>query len=459
MSAAPDADGRGASDRHDGGRGDGEPTQEHLDGAPAQAHVVDDRPGGTAVGPGPSASRTWSPAPMLPSQIASGRYRVTGQLGVGGMGVVVRAEDEVLGREVAIKLLADNLSLDAGSYARFLREARAAASVSDPRVVAVYDVGEETGRPYLVMECVDGPSLSDVLASEGPLSPEAVTQIATDALGALHSAHQAGLLHRDVKPGNLLRAADGTVKVTDFGVAVAIDQERLTRTGFVIGTAGYLAPERRRGEPATVRTDLWALGATLTELLTGHAPGDEASVRTATRSDVPPRLRELLRRLLAEHPDDRPPDALAALDILASDPVHSGAPTPPPHREATAAMVVDRTTGPHEEQAPDLTGEGPFEPVGADTPTGAIAAEPAADAAAGDGPEPRGEGKRSRTTATLAGLTVLILALAALAALDLGPFAAGSTPDETFGPIVLDPADPSGTARDLAQQLRDRAGR
>ncbi len=402
-------------------------------------------------------TRAHAPTPMLPDHIASGRYRVTGRLGVGGMGVVVRAEDEVLGREVAIKLLADNLALDEGSHERFLREARAAASVSDPRVVGVYDVGEETGRPYMVMECIDGPSLSEVLAADGPLPPEVVTQVATDALGALDSAHQAGLLHRDVKPGNLLRAPDGTVKVTDFGVAVAVDQERMTRTGFVIGTAGYLAPERRRGEQATVRTDLWALGATLTELLTGHAPGGDATARLAARTDVPPRLRELLRRLLAEHPDDRPRDALAALEILAADPLHSGAPTPPPHRDATAVMAVDPSTGRHEVTSGGAD-QGVFEPAGSDTPTGAIAVVPPIGAE--DDPRSPGDGTRPRTIAELTVATLVILALAVAAAFVLGPLGDGrepTEPAESFGPIVIDPDDPSGTARELARQLREHA--
>jgi eukaryotic-like serine/threonine-protein kinase len=372
-------------------------------GAPTQ-------PEPTRPGPPPAGTDADdTPAPLLPTTIADDRYRVEAQLGVGGMGVVVRACDDVLGREVAVKLLADNLALDAGSRARFLHEARAAAAVADPRVVAVYDVGEEGGRPYLVMEWVDGPSLADELAERGPLPAEEVQHVASDALSALSSAHEAGLLHRDVKPGNLLRAPDGTTKVTDFGVAVAVDGERLTRTGFVIGTAGYLAPERRRGEPASIRTDLWALGATLTELLTGHAPGATATALLRSRDDVPPRLRELLRGLLADHPDDRPDDALAALELLALDPERSGAPTPPPPT-ATATRSSSDDADPTEPVSPRQL-----------VRVGALAA------------------------VVVAGLLVTTV---------VG--ASGSVEDDPgFVPVVVDPEDPASTARELAERLRD----
>jgi eukaryotic-like serine/threonine-protein kinase len=373
---------------------------------------------------------------LLPTGVGEDRYRVTGQLGVGGMGVVVRACDEVLGRDVAVKLLADNLALDAGSRARFLHEARAAAAITDPRVVAVYDVGEEGGRPYLVMECVDGPSLAEVLAADGPLGGDEVQRIAVDALGALSRAHEAGLLHRDVKPGNLLRAPDGTTKVTDFGVAVAVDGERLTRTGFVIGTAGYLAPERRRGEPATVRTDLWALGATLTELLTGAAPGDAATERLADRDDLSPRLRELLRRLLAEHPDDRPADALRALDLLADDPARSGAPTPPPVNVTTSPLLVEPATP---------------------TPQAAAAAgtRDGGDDAARATPDGAGRRRSARAGVLVAVVAAGLVVTGVLA----GSGQRGAGPDPGFGTVVVDPEDPAGTARELADRLRQHADR
>jgi eukaryotic-like serine/threonine-protein kinase len=402
-------------------------------GPPTQAYTP-----AAATPPSPTAPIT--AGGLLPTTLGEGRYRVTGRLGVGGMGVVVRASDGLLGRDVAVKLLADNLALDDGSRARFLHEARAAAAITDPRVVAVFDVGEEDGRPYIVMECVDGPSLAEVLAEDGPLEATEVERTAVDALGALERAHDAGLLHRDVKPGNLLRAPDGTVKVTDFGVAVAVDGERLTRTGFVIGTAGYLAPERRRGEPATVRTDLWALGATLTELLTGAAPGDEATERLSARDDLSPRLRELLRRLLAEHPDDRPADALAALALLAEDPARSGAPTPPPlNAHASPLQATTETSTPP-------TGT-PTPPTGAPTPS--------TGAATDGGGVPRDPSRRSRRAGALVALVAAGLVVTGVLA-SSGQRGNG-TADPGFGTVVVDPDDPAGTARDLADRLRQHA--
>jgi hypothetical protein len=254
--------------------------------------------------------------PVNLTALANGRYVLGRQLGAGGMGIVRVAHDEVLHREVAVKLLADNLAADPEARERFLREARAAARIHDPHVVAVHDVGDEAGRPYLVMEHVDGPSLADVLATEGKLDPHEVVEVAAQALAGITRAHDAGLLHRDVKPGNLLRAPDGTIKVTDFGVAEAADTPGLTRTGFVIGTRSYLAPERRRGLSADARTDLYALGATLVELLTGKPPSDDPF---ELPDDTPTGLARLVGRLLAEDPDDRPADTEEALAILAGN--------------------------------------------------------------------------------------------------------------------------------------------
>jgi eukaryotic-like serine/threonine-protein kinase len=238
---------------------------------PTQASSVDD----LLTPPDDAGGEPTQGLPVHLHTLANGRYVLGRQLGAGGMGIVRAAHDELLHRDVAVKLLADNLAADPEARERFLREARAAARIHDPHVVAVHDVGDEAGRPYLVMELVDGPSLADVLATDGKLAPHEVVEVAAQALAGIASAHRADLLHRDVKPGNLLRHPDGTIKVTDFGVAEAADVPGLTRTGFVIGTRSYLAPERRRGLPADARTDLYALGATLVELLTGRPPSDE----------------------------------------------------------------------------------------------------------------------------------------------------------------------------------------
>lgn len=398
----------------------------------------------TRPGPGSTEAST-RPVPLLPETFADGRYRVIRQIGVGGMGLVMCARDEVLDRDVAVKLLADNLSLDESSRARFLHEARAAAAITDPRVVAVFDVGEESGRPYLVMEYVDGPSLAEVLTSDGPLSGEDVLSVAIDALAGLGCAHEAGLLHRDVKPGNLLRAPDGTTKVTDFGVAIAVDDDRLTRTGFVIGTAAYLAPERRRGEAATVRTDLWALGATLTELLTGQPPGERADAELdRLGDDVPVELRRLLSRLLAVAPADRPQDASAALELLAGGSA-SHAPTPPPRGSDTEALPLRRrhfATGGRD--ATRLHGVAAPAP----TPSAGAGASDVAPASAD------GDGRRWPQLLVLAALV-----LVGVLAFDILVDGSGSepTPEPTFGPVVVDPSDPEETARQLGERLRDHA--
>lgn len=405
-------------------------------------------PTGAATGAptGPSTDAPAGGVPALPSSFAQGRYVVTGQLGVGGMGLVLRAEDTSLGRQVAIKLLADNLSADPSARARFLREGRSAAAIADPRVVAVFDVGEEAGRPYLVMELVDGPSFADLVARDGPRPGDEVMTVATDALAGLHRAHEAGLLHRDVKPGNLLCAPDGTTKVTDFGVATAVDEDKLTRTGFVIGTAAYLAPERRRGEPATVRTDLWALGATLTELLTGHPPGEAADAVLAGRGDeVPAQLRHLMGRLLAADPADRPADALAALELLAGDPATSHATTPPAGHAATTLLEARAwTPSPPAARTPD--------PDRSDPGSDHVRAR-----TDGDG---SGTVAGRRSTWPRVALLVVVLAAAAAALWALtGSGQEGTAPDDGFGPVIVDPSDPAGTVRELGEQLRDRAGR
>ena len=250
---------------------------------------------------------------VAPSSLADGRYEVEETLGSGGMGIVVRARDRELGRDVAVKLLADNLALDTDARERFAREARAAARLNHPNMVQVFDVGEQDDRPYLVMELVDGPSLSDRLAADDPPVDEELLEIARQALDALEHAHSNRLLHRDIKPANLLISPEGTLKVTDFGVAEVAEAPGLTRTGHVLGTMPYLAPERLRGEPATPQSDLFALGATLHEVATGAPPRDERPLP----DELPPRLRLLVERCLAQDPDERPESAAAARQLLA----------------------------------------------------------------------------------------------------------------------------------------------
>jgi serine/threonine protein kinase len=211
----------------------------------------------------------------------AGRYRLVEQLGRGGMGVVWRAVDEVLGREVAVKELRTYTDSSAPELAdltvRMQREARAAARVRHPGVVAVHDVAEHEGRPVIVMELVDGPSLDDVLNTRGVMDPREAAGIGASVLEALGAAHRAGVLHRDVKPGNVLLDRSGRVVLTDFGIAAMDDPgdgstSHLTRSGEIVGSLDYLAPERAQGNDPGPASDVWALGATLYAAVEGSSP-------------------------------------------------------------------------------------------------------------------------------------------------------------------------------------------
>jgi serine/threonine protein kinase len=184
---------------------------------------------------------------MSGEAVAHGRYRLERPLGHGGMASVYLALDTELDRPVAVKLLAENLSGDESFRVRFVREARLAAGLSHPNVVGVYDAGEEDGRPYIVMELVEGETLADVLARRKRLPPDVAVGLALQACAGLERAHAAGLVHRDVKPQNLLVRRDGTLKVADFGIARAAEATALTQVGTVLGTAAYLSPEQLAG--------------------------------------------------------------------------------------------------------------------------------------------------------------------------------------------------------------------
>jgi serine/threonine protein kinase len=246
------------------------------------------------------------------------------------MAVVYLARDTELGRPVAVKVLADNLADDVELRRRFVREARLAARLSHPNVVGVYDAGEEDDRPYIVMECVDGESLAERLQRDGPLDPGLVTELALQACAGLEHAHRAGLIHRDVKPANLLLTTEGTLKIADFGIAYAVEGTRLTEVGTVLGTAAYLSPEQAYGEPVTPASDLYSLGACLYELLAGQPPygyetlGELLARRQAGApprlEGVPPELETAIVRCLAVEPAERPPSAAVLAHDLASSP-------------------------------------------------------------------------------------------------------------------------------------------
>jgi serine/threonine protein kinase len=288
--------------------------------------------------------------------LVGGRYRIERRLGGGGMALVYAARDEDLDRPVALKVLADNLAAQDDIRERFVREASIAASLSHPNIVEVYDSGED-GRPYIVMEQVDGPTLAQELEAGGRMAPSRAAALAAQAADGLAHAHAAGVVHRDVKPGNLLLAGGTTLKIADFGIAYAVESTRLTQTGTVLGTASYLAPEQARGEPATPAADVYALGAVLYELLTGR-PARTASTLTeligsatddpvpgprAFEPSVPPELDVLVERCLAAEPRVRP-QAAEVRDALRgeSEALTELTRPPPPKTRLRAARSGNR---------------------------------------------------------------------------------------------------------------------
>jgi len=258
--------------------------------------------------------------------IAGGRYRVERVLGEGAMAKVLLAHDAELGREVAVKLLDEGLAADPSFRARFAREARVAAGLSHPNVVAVFDVGEDDGRPFIVMELVPGRTLEERLKRDGALPANDVLAIARQVCAGLEHAHANGLVHRDLKPGNLIERDDGTVKIADFGIARAVEGTELTEAGTVVGTAAYLAPEQAEGGTVTPATDLFALGAVLYELVTGRQPWKVDSLaELGARRDAPPPelppdtplgLRTAIERSLRPEPEGRPSSAAEVARLL-----------------------------------------------------------------------------------------------------------------------------------------------
>ncbi|MBA2769143.1 MAG: serine/threonine protein kinase, partial [Sporichthyaceae bacterium] len=253
-----------------------------------------------------------------PPRVIGGRYRLDRSIGSGGMGTVWHGTDELLGREVAVKEVRFPPEIgDREEHElreRTLREARATARLSHPNVVTTYDVVEENGRPYIVMELLPAHSLSTILRDDGPLPPHRVAEIGLDMLGALESSHAQGIVHRDVKPGNVLLTPDGRAVLTDFGIATMAGDPALTSTGVVLGSPAYMSPERARGRKPGAEADLWSLGATLFAAVEGRPPYDSdnaLSTLTAVISDPVPTpqvggpLAEAIVGLLAKDPADR----------------------------------------------------------------------------------------------------------------------------------------------------------
>ncbi len=208
----------------------------------------------------------------MTEELLGRRYRILSRVGEGGMAEVYRARDSVLNRIVAIKVLRPQFASDEEFVERFRREAQAAASLSHPNIVSIYDVGQDGDRYYIVMEYVSGRSLKDLIREQGPLSPDRAAWIASQILAALDHAHKNNIVHRDIKPHNILVTPEGRVKVTDFGIARATSTSALTETGTIIGTVNYFSPEQARGEAAGVGSDIYSLGVVLYEMLTGRVP-------------------------------------------------------------------------------------------------------------------------------------------------------------------------------------------
>jgi eukaryotic-like serine/threonine-protein kinase len=396
-----------------------------------------------------------------PTEIAS-RYRLDHRLGAGGMSTVFLATDTVLERAVAIKLLAEHLAEDEDFVARFRREALAAARLQHPNVVQVFDSGEDTGshRHYIVMEYVDGPSAADILREEKRLELDEAVRIIRDACHGLDYAHRAGVVHRDVKPGNLLVASEShTTKLADFGIAKAAEQTRITQVGSVLGTAAYLSPEQARGEEAGPASDIYSLGVCAYQFLAGRLPHEYSSLTelalkqqeeavepiTVHRPEVPPELDRAIRVCLAREPEARYPSTLdmaqamdAGMQGEVTDATRLLAATGTGIEELDATRAMERT------RAMDRTRIGspsypPTPPPYRRDPTGVRA--PA---------EPSKAEKRAARNRRIGGILAALAVLAAVAAVILALSSSG-----TSGPRAVDKPDVQQQVDGIKTFLRD----
>lgn len=382
---------------------------------------------------------------MSVETVANGRYTVERVLGRGGMAIVYLAQDKELGRPVAIKVLADNLSGDADFRDRFVREAQLAARLSHPSVVSVYDAGEEGGRPYIVTEYVPGVTLADELHRVGRLEAGPAVDLMLQVCGGLAHAHALGLVHRDVKPGNLLlRLPERILKIADFGIARAADTQPMTEIGTILGTAAYLAPEQAAGEPVTQTADIYSLGAVLYETLTGRAPygfGTMSELLTRReresippvrdlQPDVPAELENVVMRCLARDPAFRPQAAEELAEALAG-----ASPEPPtqpvPRRAQRPATAVTEAFAhtPVHPAAPAVTTRRQLSP---------------------------GPGRRRGLAAGAAALLVLALLFALV--LSSGGDPARQSPPQPLVEAPPPAKDPADEARNLAEWLRQSSG-
>ncbi|AZC12786.1 serine/threonine-protein kinase [Microbacterium sp. ABRD28] len=344
---------------------------------------------------------------MRPTQGVTfgGRYELDSRIAIGGMGEVWEATDHVIGRTVAIKILKDEYMGDPGFLERFRAEARHAALVNHEGIASVFDYGEEAGSAFLVMELVPGEALSTILERDGALSTDKTLDIVAQTAAALQAAHAAGLVHRDIKPGNLLITPDGRVKITDFGIARIADQVPLTATGQVMGTVQYLSPEQASGHPASPATDTYSLGIVAYESLAGKRPftgESQVAIAMAQINEQPPPLpptvaqpvQNLVMAMIAKKPEDRPASAAAvarAASALRRGDLAAAAAAVP--AVAGAAVLADDAT--------QL-----LAPAGATAAATQILSAPLPDYAEPQEPEKK---KRSRWTWPLVALIVILL--------------------------------------------------
>lgn len=398
------------------------------------------------------------------------RYELTGRIAVGGMGEVWRGKDTVLDREVAAKIMKEEYRTEPGFLARFKSEARSMGSVSHPGIAAVYDYGEEDGAPYLVMEYVPGEALSTILERNGGLPEGDALEIVAQAAEALNAAHNAGVVHRDIKPGNLLITPDFKVKITDFGIARVADQAPLTKTGQVMGTAQYLAPEQATGKGSRPQSDLYSLGVILYEALAGVRPftGEsqvEIAIAQVNRKHppLPQSVSEPVRRLvdatLSKKPEGRPESgkalATAARALIAGDVAAAEAAVPQMNpRPETASEAVTRVFNqPAPTQATQVLPQTAVNPVVEDPEAGTSDVE-----------EPQ---KKSKGAA----IAIVILSILAIAAIAwaVWQFAktdeepnpettATATPTEENKTVTINPDDYVGQTATTAKRNLENLG-
>jgi serine/threonine protein kinase len=358
---------------------------------------------------------------MSPTEIA-GRYRLEGRLGYGGMSTVHRALDLRLERAVAVKLLAEHLADEPAFVSRFQREAQAAARLVHPNIVQVFDSGrdESSGQYFIVMEYIEGSSCAEILRDQSWVEVDEALAIIEQACEGLDYAHRHGVVHRDVKPGNLLRAREGEVKLADFGIAKATEQSSITQVGSVLGTAAYLAPEQARGEEAGPSADLYALGVVTYQLISGRLPYDATSLTELALKQqqeqpamldtlvaaVSPELADAVAIALALDPRDRYQTAREMRRALA-DGAHGVAPVQDvranprrgPSTQATSVLSAGRPTSQTRVVAPRRPRPGPAP----------VRPEPAPAARASGAPQ-RGRG-RGRLAAALLVLLLVVVAI------------------------------------------------